>query len=163
MKRKLRRWAYAAAGLALLIAVMVFYAPRDRSDGAGGDADAVAADADVVRDALKQFNTEQEQLRSMQIMQLDEIINSEKSSQELVDQAQAEKLAIVERMETEQLIAGILRARGYTDAAAASGDGYITIMVRADQAGVSDIARISELVLAQTDIMLENIKIIPIN
>ena len=99
----------------------------------------------------------------MQLAQLDEIINSEKSSEEIIDSAQREKIEIVERMETEQLTEGILRARGYTDAAVTEGDGYVTVMIRAQELSQTDAARITDLITERTGIAAENIKIIPIN
>ena len=158
MKRKLHRWAYAAAGITIMIAAMVIFAPSDVPDDMS-----TPVSAQIEKDPLAQFILEQEQLRSMQLMQLDEIINSDKTTQELIDRAQAQKLDIVARMETETTISGILRARGYRDAAAAYSGEFITIMVRADQAEKTDIARITELVTGQTDLKAENIKIIPIN
>lgn len=158
MKRKLHRWAYAAAGITIMIAAMVIVAPSDAPDDMS-----TPVSAQIEKDPLAQFILEQEQLRSMQLMQLDEIINSDKTTQELIDRAQAQKLDIVDRMETETTISCILRARGYRDAAAAYSGEFITIMVRAVQAEKTDIARITELVTGQTDLKAENIKIIPIN
>lgn len=158
MKRRLHRWAYAAAGLAIMIAAMIVFAPSDTAVQ-----DAVPAAANIETDPLLQFILEQEQLRSMQIAQLDDIINSDKSSQELIDRAQAEKMDVAARTEIETTISGILRARGYRDAAASYSGEHITIMVRASQAEKTDIARITELVTGQTDLTAENIKIIPIN
>lgn len=159
-KRDLHRWAYAAAGIAIIVVAMVIYTALDEKEtGAYTEMRQTSAHTDP----LKQFNTEQEQLRSMQIAQLDEIINSDKSSEAIIESAQNEKLKIVERMETEQLTAGILRARGYTDAAVTTGDGYVTVMVHAGELSASDTARITTLVTERTGIGAENIKIIPIN
>lgn len=158
MKRRLRGWAYVAVGLAIMIAAMAVFAPEKTTEEP-----AEYASAAVPPDPLKEFILEQEQLRSMQIAQLDEIINSEKSSEAIIESAQRQKMDIVDRMEKEQTISGILRARGYTDAAASVSDGYAVIMVRASQAEQADIARITELVTGKTDIKTQNIKIIPIN
>ena len=62
MKRRLHRWAYAAAGLAIMIAAMIVFAPSDTAVQ-----DAVPAAANIETDPLLQFILEQEQLRSMQI------------------------------------------------------------------------------------------------
>ena len=159
-KRDLHRWAYAAAGIAIIVAAMVIYQALDEKEPS---AETEILQTSAQTDPLKQFNIEQEQLRSMQIAQLDEIINSEKSSAEIIESAQKEKMKIVERMETEQLTAGILRARGYADAAVTAGDGYVTVMVRAAGLSKSDTARITELVTERTGTGVENIKIIPIN
>jgi len=159
VKRDLHKWGYAAAGLAIIIAVMVGYTLiRDPEKGTENE----IASVSVQTDPLKQYILEQEQLRSMQIAQLDDIINSDKSSQELIDSAQREKIEIVEKMETEQLTAGMLRARGYTDAAVTAGEGYVTVMVRLTELSQADVARITQLVTERTGIGAENIKIIPI-
>lgn len=160
MKRNLRGWAYAAAGAVIIVLTMAVYSTVFLKTGNNDDAVQTAA---VQQDALKQFVTEQEQLRSMQLTQLDEIINSEKSSGEIVDSAMREKLKIIEKTETEQLTAGILRARGYTDAAVTAGDGYVTVMIRAEELSQSDVSRITSLIIERTDTCAENIKIIPIN
>lgn len=114
-------------------------------------------------DALAEFALEREQLRSMQLAGLDELINSEKSSPSIIESAQQEKLEIMRRLETEQTVSGILRARGFSDAVAAASGGHVTVMVRAAQAGESDIPRIMELVVSETGLNAGNIKIIPIN
>lgn len=121
-----------------------------------------AAEADT-GDELSRFILEHEQLRSMQIAGLDEIINSGSASQELIDSAQKEKMEIVRRMEVEQTVAGILRARGYKDAAVAADGECVNVMIRAIQAGETDVARITELILSQSDVKAGDIKIIPIN
>lgn len=160
MKRDLHRWAYAAAGIAIIIAVMAGYSlirPNRNTDST------VSTAADVPEDPLRQYILEQEQLRSMQISQLDDIINSDRSSPEIIDSAQRQKFEIVEKIDTEQLTAGMLRARGYTDAAVTAGDGYVTVMVRAEELSKSDAARITQLITERTGIGAENIKIIPIN
>ena len=163
MKRRLRGWAYVAAGLVIMITAMAVFAPDDDA-GDGSDVQlAEDTSAFAAQDELIDFGIEQEQLRSMQLTQLDDIINSEKSSQELIDRAQAEKIEIALRSEQETLVTGMLQARGYTDAAAVMGDGYMTVMVRANQLETSDAARITELVITQTGLGAENIKIIPIN
>ena len=111
---------------------------------------------------LKEFILEHEQLRSMQLNELDEIINSDKSSAEIIDAAQSKKMEILNLLETESTIAGILQSRGYRDAAVAAGGGYINVMISGIQAELTDVARIKELIITQTDVGTDNIKIIPI-
>ena len=161
MKRILLRLSYVVCALGLAFCCLAALKP-ELFQKETVEAQPAAAVADS-GDALSQFILEREQLRSMQIASLDEIINSDKSSQELIDSAQKEKIEIVRRMEVEQTVAGILRARGYTDAAVAAGDEYVSVMIRALQADDVDVARITELVLSQSDLEAEDIKIIPIN
>ena len=125
---------------------------------------ALTAAADTVyEDPLADFILEQEQLRSMQLAGLDEIVNNEASSDEMVEAAQMEKIELLSRINTEQTISGILRARGYKGAAAAASNGHVTIMIRASQADDTAVVRITELIVSQTSLNTADIKIIPIN
>lgn len=160
MKRILLRISYAVCALGLAFCCLAALKPELFQKKVEAQPAVAAKDTG---DALSQFILEHEQLRSMQILSLDEIINSEKSSQELIDSAQREKIEIVRRMELEQTVAGILRARGYADAAVAAGDEYVSVMIRAMQADETDVARITELVISQSDLKADDIKIIPIN
>lgn len=161
MKRILLRISYAVCALGLAFCCLAALKPELFQTKEVETKPATAA-ADS-GDALSQFILEHEQLRSMQIASLDGIINSENSSQALIDSAQREKIEIVRRMELEQTVAGILRARGYNDAAVAAGDEYVSVMIRALKADELDVARITELVLSQSGLDAEDIKIIPIN
>ncbi|MGI6239570.1 MAG: SpoIIIAH-like family protein [Christensenellales bacterium] len=125
-------------------------------------ADAEQVQAEAV-DALVSFSVEREQLRSMQLAQLDEMIHSGEGASETIDAAQRMRLELLRRQEIEQTIAGILRARGYTDAAAAASEEAVTIMIRADSLTAEMSAVILELVLSEADVAPGDIKIIPIN
>lgn len=162
MKRRLLKYVYAVCSVSLALFVALVIMPKLVPED---DADTVPAAAPVAAEAdpLDEFSLQHEQLRALQISQLDEIINSEQSSRETIDAAQKEKIEILRRMEIEQTVAGILRARGYKDAAVAVSEDYVTVMIRAIEVGDQDAARILELVLSQTDLDAEEIKIIPIN
>lgn len=123
----------------------------------------VSAGTEEITDPLSEFVLQQEQLRSMQLSELDRIISSEDSPQEIREAANREKLELIEKLEMEQTVSGILRARGYRDAACSAGDGYVTVLVRSSQLSETDAARITELVISSGGPDPGNIKIIPIN
>lgn len=144
-----------------MLAVPYFFSGEKESISV--NAAAAEDSAKSAKDRLREFIQEHEQMRSLQLQNLDEMINSEKSSAKIIENAQLQKMEILRRLETESTIAGILEARGYTDAAVYAGEEYINIMIRSMQAQAQDISRILELVITQTDIAADNIKIIPIN
>ena len=167
MKINKRSFVWIFTGIAFTAVCTLALAPKiykSKFDGSGEET-AVQTSAAVSegKDRLKEFLLEQEQLRSMQISELEEIINSEESSRELVDSAQTQKMEVLKKLETEKTIAGILQTRGYTDAVVTAGAESINVLISSLQAEEDDIARIRELIISQTDIGAENIKIIPIN
>jgi len=161
MKRNLLRIVYAVIVVGL--AVCCVAAVRPDLFGIGDGSEVAATDETEAVDALSAFVLEREQLRSMQVSQLDDIINAPASSQELIDSAQSQKLEIVRRMEIEQTIAGILKARGYADAAVAASADNVSVMIKADALTEADTAVILDLVLSETDVDAADVKIIPIN
>ncbi len=166
MKTKIRKIMYLSVGICFIALCTLVVAPsayRNRSDKSDARALTASANLNVEKDTLKDFILEHEQLRSLQLNELDEIVMNETSSQEIKESAQKQKLEILKLLETESTIAGILQARGYSDAAVAANAEYINILISALQASETDVARIKELVVTQTDVDSENIKIIPIN
>lgn len=162
MKRNLLRLTYAVIIVGLAVCCVAAVRP-DLFGIAGMDKTVMSSDEATSVDALAVFVLEREQLRSMQISQLDEIINAPASQQTLIDAAQEEKLEIVRRMEIEQTIAGILKLRGYEDAAVAASGTSVNVMIRNNEMTDADTAIVLELVLAQTSVEAADVRIIPIN
>ncbi len=161
MKRNLLRVTYAL--IVVSLAVCCVAAVRPDLFGLNPKAQSVAADEGEATDALSAFVLEREQLRSMQISQLDDIINAPATSTELVAEAQAQKLEIVRRMEIEQTVSGVLKARGYEDAAVAASEDTVSVMIRKSEITDADAAVVLELVLSETDIPAADVRIIPVN
>lgn len=161
MKRNLLRVTYAVIVVGL--AVCCVAAVRPDLFGLNFKAQTVATDEGESVDALSEFVLEREQLRSMQLSQLDDIINAPASSEKLVAEAQVQKLEIVRRMEIEQTVSGILKARGYEDAAVAASEDMVNVMIRKDEITETDAAVVLELVLSETDVDAADVRIIPVN
>ena len=160
MKRILMRVTYAMIVLGL--AVCCVAAVRPDLFGLKENNQPITSSADEAVDALSQFVLEREQLRSMQLTQLDDIINAPASAADIVSAAQEQKLEIVRRMEIEQTISGILKARGYEDAAVATSADTVSVMIRKSEITDADTAIVLELVLAETDVAAADVRIIPI-
>ena len=111
------------------------------------------------KDPLEAYALEKQQLRSMQLSQLDEMI----SAAETADQARRQKLSLMECMEKEMNLAAELQARGYEDALITISQKSVSVMIRNFSGLVQDVSRVKEAVMAQTQCAAEEIKIIPIN
>lgn len=161
MKRNFLRVTYVVIVVGLAVCCVAAVRP-DLFGIRENDKVAVADGADSV-DALSAFVLEREQLRSMQLTQLDDIINASTSSGEVVGAAQERKLEIVKRMEIEQTVSGILKARGYEDVAVAASEDAVSVMIRKDEITDADTAVVLELVLSETDVEAADVRIIPVN
>ena len=67
---------------------------------------------------------------------------------------------IAERMEKEAAIETLVKAKGFEKVVAVMGDKDITVVVKADELLPSQILQIQDAVISQTEISLENIKIV---
>ena len=114
------------------------------------------------KDPLEAYALEKQQLRSMQLSQLDEMISASSTPAETADQARRQKLSLMENMEKEQNLAAELQARGY-DALINISQKSVSVMIRNFSGLVQDVSRVKEAVMAQTQCAAEEIKIIPIN
>jgi stage III sporulation protein AH len=161
MKRNILRISYVVIVLGL--AVCCAAAVRPDLFGLTNNDKVTTSDGAESVDTLSDFVLEREQLRSMQLGQLDDIINAPASSEELVAEAQEQKLGIVKRMEIEQTVSGVLKARGYEDAAVAASEASVSVMIRKDEITEADTAVVLELVLSETDVAASDVRIIPVN
>lgn len=162
MKAILMKGLYAGMVIVISVACVAVIRPdlfRGELARPAPEAETVTA----VYDPITQFRMERDQLRSMQLSELDDMINSENTTDDMRKMAEEEKLAIIRRMEIEETIGSILSAEGFQGAAACSDGGMITILIYSDAPTQSEIASITEQTLAISEISPENIKIIPIN
>ena len=152
------------AGIIIIVSVACVFVIRPdlfRGETARIIEEAVPASESI--DPIAQFRAERQQLRSLQLSELDKMINSESASEETRKLAEEEKFSILSRTETEETIGSILRARGFEGAAACSEDSLITVMIYSAQPTEAEIAVIMDAIASQTKINPQDIKIIPIN
>ena len=113
-------------------------------------------------DPIDAFLLERQQLRQMQIAQLNELIASDDTEREIVLRAQRQLLETLSNQEKETTIEGVLRMRGYSGAVATVHEDSVNVLVRAESLSQSETAVILELVLREAVISGGNVKIIPI-
>lgn len=113
-------------------------------------------------DPIDAFLLERQQLRQMQIAQLNELIASDDTEREIVLRAQRQLLETLSNQEKETTIEGVLRMRGYSGTVATVHEDSVNVLVRAESLSQSETAVILELVLRETGISGGNVKIIPI-
>jgi len=114
-------------------------------------------------DAMQEYRTQREQLRAMQQAQLEELINDSSASDELRDEARKKQMEILQNMEAESIIEGVLMMRGYADAVASVRQDSVNVLVKAQNLSNEEANMILELVCREAGVNSGDVKIIPIN
>ena len=103
-----------------------------------------------------------QQARDNALSLLQEAAEDEKADQAAVDEANAAIQTMADYTMTEAQIENLITAKGYTDCVAFLGEDSIIVVVSAMENGMtdSDAARIGEIVMEQTGLSADQIKII---
>lgn len=103
-----------------------------------------------------------QQARDNALSLLQEAAQDEKADQDSVDQANAAIQTMADYTMTEAQIENLITAKGYTDCVAFLGEDSISVVVSATETGITDAdaARIGEIVMEQTGLKADQIKII---
>ena len=103
-----------------------------------------------------------QQARDNALSLLQEAAEDEKADQNSVDQANAAIQTMADYTMTEAQIENLITAQGYTDCVAFLGEDSISVVVSAMENGMTDAdaARIGEIVMEQTGLRADQIKII---
>lgn len=158
-----RRWVLLSCAL---VAALALGAACGYLGGVRAAREAVTASAPAVgptADSMEAFRTERQQLRQMQLSQLNEIVYAENSSDEIVTRARARQMELMEWAEQEQTLEGVLSVRGFEDVLVTVHGDSVNVLVRTDALTREQTAVILELVMRETGVSGGNVKIIPVN
>ena len=122
------------------------------------------------------YRQERQQVRSEEMLQLDSIIALEgseyatsiiaKFGNEVADkkEAAAQKLQLIEIMETEMLLENLIKAKGYSDVVVRIGTNSqnINVAVKADELTREDTAKIYSVIRQETNKSPEFVQIVPV-
>ena len=95
-------------------------------------------------------------------MYLDAIISNESSSAEAIAQAESDKLALTAAMDTELVLEGLIKAAGFEDAVVTSSTENINIIIKSPSLTSEQVAKVLEIVTAETGKGASSIRIIPV-
>lgn len=102
-----------------------------------------------------------ESTRQEEFLYYDAIINSTTSSAEAIADAQAKKLEIVARMESELVMEGIIKGKGFNDCIVTYSSSYINVIVKGELTS-ENVATILAVVQDQTKLNIDYIKVTPV-
>lgn len=110
------------------------------------------------------YREDRQSTRDQELLYYDAIITSADSSQEAKSKAEAKKLAIVEQMEAELVIEGLVKAKGFEDCIVTNIDPNVKIVVKCENATLTtnEVAQIVAIIKEQTSATIDNIQITPV-
>ncbi len=108
------------------------------------------------------YRTDRQSTRDQELLYYDSIISSESSSSEAIANAEAKKLEIVNAMESELVMEGLIKAKGFEDVIVTNSASNVNVIVKGTNLESSQVAQIVEIVKQQTSKSIDNIKIIPV-
>lgn len=111
-----------------------------------------------------EYRTERATTREQEMLYLDGIISNTTLSSETIDAAVKQKMSIVDLMEKELVLEGLIKAKGFEDVAVtmATSSDNINVIVKAKELTQSDVANIYSVLSSEVGSNYANIKIIPV-
>lgn len=110
------------------------------------------------------YREDRQSTRDQELLYYDAIITSEASSKEAISNAEAKKLALVAQMESELVIEGLVKAKGFEDCIVTNVDPNIKLVVKCENATLTanEVAQIVSIIKEQTKADIDNIQITPV-
>lgn len=107
------------------------------------------------------YRNERESTRTQEIQFYDSIIASSTSSKEAKQDAETNKLALIEQMEKELVTEGIIRGKGFSDAIVTSSTSNVNVFVKTAELTPEEVAQITTVVTEQLNVEIDRVIIIP--
>jgi len=107
------------------------------------------------------YRSERNSVRAQEVAYLDSIIQNRSTEKDVLSQAQTRKLEITRRMEQEVTVEGLLRAKGFSDAIVTLSDSTVNVVVSDAVLTEAQAAQILQIVMDETNMTAQNVKIIP--
>ncbi len=110
------------------------------------------------------YREDRQSTRDQELLYYDAIITSESSTAEAIKNAETKKLSLVAQMESELVIEGLIKAKGFSDCIVTNIDPNVKIVVKCNQATLTanEVAQIVSIVKEQTKADIDNIQITPV-
>ncbi len=165
-KRFLNKRVLTAAGLCLLVAAAVItnvvinnVKTEETTANKPSDVKAVSAQSAAVdANFFAAYREERDNVRTQELAYLDAIV-AQGADNETLSDAQRQKLALVNAMETELTVENLVRAKGFADVIVSIHDGNVNVVVGANRLNDEQVAQILDIVLRETGKTAENVKI----
>ncbi|MDO4543244.1 MAG: SpoIIIAH-like family protein [Clostridia bacterium] len=105
------------------------------------------------------YRLERDSVRTQELAYLDAIV-AQGADDETLSDAQQQKLTLIENMETELTVEGLLKAKGFSDAIVSLHAGSVNVIVGAETLSDEEVAQILDIVLRETGQKAENVSVL---
>lgn len=112
------------------------------------------------RDYFVEYRLSRDKLRANLIDRLSDIINNTQTNDTMRTEAQSEIINIGKTSETELQIEGLIKSKGFDEAVVLLTDEDIKIVVSVDELSENEMVKILDIVRAETEFDMDDIKII---
>ena len=107
------------------------------------------------------YRTDRETTRAEEILYLDGIIQSETADEETIATAQNKKLAICDAMETEMVLEGLIKSKGFEDCVVTISTENVKIVVQDEKLSLEKSSKILNIVVTETAFTAPDVVIVP--
>ncbi|MBR5587210.1 MAG: SpoIIIAH-like family protein, partial [Clostridia bacterium] len=121
-----------------------------------GEAEMVSAEAEKNVSVAAEAKTD---ARNKAIELLDDIIANSSADEKAKASALEQKTKIAQNMEKESICEGIINSKGVGEAVVYIADDSAVVTVKNDKLSKEDVAKITDVILSNTDITVEKIKV----
>ncbi len=124
--------------------------------------DNVSAQVSANATFFSNYRDDRQETRNQEILYLDAIIASETTSAEAKSAAEAERLTLVKNMEVALKLENLILAKGFEDVVVSTSTNNISVMVETAGLTTTEVAQIVDVVINNSDYLIDNIKIIEV-
>lgn len=107
------------------------------------------------------YRNERESTRKQEIQFYEAIIASTTSSDEAKVEAEQNKLALINQMEKELVVEGIIVGKGFDDAIVTQSSANVNVFIKSPELNSGEVAMITDVVREQLGVDIDKIIIIP--
>ena len=107
------------------------------------------------------YKNERESTRKQELQFYEAIIASTTSSKEAKQEAEDNKLALINQMEKELVVEGIIVGKGFDDAIVTQSSANVNVFIKSAELNSSEVAMITDVVREQLGVDIDKIIIIP--
>ena len=107
------------------------------------------------------YKTERESTRKQELQFYEAIIASSTSSEDAKQEAEQNKLDLINQMEKELVVEGIIVGKGFDDAIVTQSSANVNVFIKSPELNSSEVAIITDVVREQLGVDIDKIIIIP--
>ena len=108
------------------------------------------------------YREDRESRRDQELLYYHAIAESPDSTPEAIQSANAAREALIQQMDTELVVEGVIKGLGFNDCVITLASSNVNVLVDADTLTETEVAQIVDVVQQHLQTDLENIKIIPV-